>query len=330
MGGVPNPDYHLDLMKIANNFANKRRYSEAVKSYDRVLSLNPNHTDAMQNKAMCLAYDSDVHAAIEIMVRGIKLERNLTKLYHCTATWMTEVGHPEVALHLLNSSLSRYGADFKTWKRLTEVAIKYDLIKMVTDRISEGIQRCSNIPPSVTQLQSQIKESEKRTESYNKLFSAGIEAQKEGAWRKAFELFSRATKISKNNALAKINYYACNYRLGEYGLASDGIWETMHLLISPMRVMPTALLGLLSSVKIEQWDRSKSFALILARIDNPVDLPSIPVTIVDQFTIESRGVDEILVAVERLRDARRWEDSVATAINDLLDGYRKLGEALRG
>jgi tetratricopeptide (TPR) repeat protein len=326
-GGIPNPDYQTDLMTAANRLAKEDLYEDAIQTYDRVLERNPDHTDALENKATCLARAGKLGEAFAIMTRCMELEPNLRELYRRTAEWQVQAGNPRAALQVLEQTFRRNSIDFLTWRQLSEVAIEHDLVGKVEKLLREVMER---YPESdfMKVIGQHIAESQRRAASLTSLLGAAADAQRKSRWQDAFDLLTRAIDISKNNDLARLNRSVCSYRLGDYTRASDDIWSTAYL-FRGSTLWSAALIGMLSSAKAAQWERSKAFALLISgSVKHPMDLPQVPVTVTEEFSLESKGVAEITDVVTAIRDSGTCDREQLTEVDALLSQYCELGRAL--
>ena len=68
-------------LKIGVCYYDKKKLDEAIKNYDKALSLNPNLTEALFNKGICLCNLDKKKEAIEIFNKALEINQNEPELY---------------------------------------------------------------------------------------------------------------------------------------------------------------------------------------------------------------------------------------------------------
>ena len=136
-----------------------------------------------------------------------------------------------------------------------------------------------------------------------------------------------AIKTSKNNTLAHLNQVVCSYHLQNHAFVSEQTWSTLYLYRGHI-LRSAALLGLLSSVEVSNWNRGKTCARLLNSMNSHfIDLPQVPITVSEEAALEEAAVDGITGALIRLRGYCDPEE--LKAVQELLDKYSNLGNAIK-
>jgi tetratricopeptide (TPR) repeat protein len=289
-----NPEYCKDLMESAHNLHNQKKWVEAVEAYDEVLKVNPFHSMAMLNKAICLVSSREISEAIGLTQRAIEIEPNLPESYRILSSVILQTGRPEAAIEALMRTLNRFNCDPKTWETLLNIAVDYDLVDIAEEAIQE-VNRLGKNPKPFEHFQDLINKSRLRKKIYDELLAKAQEKQRKGSWPEALELCSSAIRSSKNHSWAMLNYFVCKYHLGDSREIVDDLLSRLSLWSGPALASAVSL-GMLCCDLAGNFQVAKKLALwVSSNYSHPVDIPGIPIVIYDiTAVIEERSAQPII------------------------------------
>lgn len=321
-----NFDEYEEEMIEANKAIQQDNYAGALTICDQVLALNPNHTEAIKSKSLCLFNTRHVAEAVHLMMSAIELEPNDTTTYSATARYFLAIGWPEAALNILTRTLSRYAIDFETWYQMTQIAIENDLVEEVLGFIEDGMRAIKDTEIGA-RLSQEMEQSRERSSTYQQALATAFKAQMDQHWKDGLTYCSRAVGISKRNIIARLNQAICHFHLSHMGevIAST---ERIIFELRGVRAMPAIIITFLAAAEQRQWSLAKRMALLLVSfIDNPYDLPTVPILASEEGARERGEVAPILTILKMLPRNIEFSPEEGDRLQAVVDLYMQLGEA---
>jgi tetratricopeptide (TPR) repeat protein len=274
----PGPAYHAARMARAISLLNEGRHVDAIREFDRILELNPNHNAALCNKGVCLARSGDVSGAVDLFSRCIELDANDPAPYQNAALFLSGSGRVEAATKILKKSLNRYAGDFGTWMLLIRIAIENDTLDLVHEIVESGMTLIADTEIG-GRLRPELERSRARWIRYCAALEQAIPAQMSQAWDDAVRLLDQTIPLSRRNALAELNRCICLFHKNEIEASVQGLRQCAHRL-DGNAALAAALLLLLGSADLGKWDVARGIALgFHRRVETVSQLPRIPVVV---------------------------------------------------
>lgn len=321
-----NLEFNKRLMDRAGALLGSERWAEAVEVLDDILHQNPSHSMAMLNKAVAIANLGEVWSAIQLVEQAIDVEPNFPDGYHLLSSILLRVVGPKAAIAALKRTLSRYPCDPVTCELLLRIAVDYDVVEVSRETLDEvyrlGSRPSGEHPREFVHFEKEIEDSARRLKQYSKYLTQALDAQMKASWTVALEFCRRAIDCSKNNQLARINAFACQYHLGLAETIAEELVGMLHRWDGVALAAATSL-GVLCADLAKMPMEAKRIALWIARkFDNYVDIPGIPVGVTDGGALlESRSSQPIIDALRRLEN--NCSGGEATEIAHLRSLYEK-------
>jgi tetratricopeptide (TPR) repeat protein len=88
------------------NYAAMGRYYEAISSYDRILTLDPNHVVALSNKGLVLVYIGQLSQGLSYLDRALSIDPNNDIALSNKGLVLAQLGQPFEALSYFDRALS--------------------------------------------------------------------------------------------------------------------------------------------------------------------------------------------------------------------------------
>jgi tetratricopeptide (TPR) repeat protein len=323
VGRVRDPEEYQVEMSKAGNLTSEGRDPDAVQIFNEVLAHNPNHVSAMCSKGVCLGRAGDIPGGLQLFLRCIELEPNMTVPYHNAGIFLVNSGRPEDAIQILNQALDRYAADFETWLMLVNISTEYDGTELVDDIIDWGLKLISKAKIS-EHLRARIEESMARSEHYRLAFERAVSAQSSQHWDDAMPYFEEAIAASKRNAIAQLNFCICLFHKGRIKESVQRLRTILHRIHGAPAFASGALL-LVGWAHLGEWDTVRFIALdFYRRFERPADLPRIPLLATYDCCLELPNVDRIVSTLSAIPSHLQCPASDMKAFEDLRKKYQQL------
>jgi tetratricopeptide (TPR) repeat protein len=305
--------------------------SDAASAFEEVLGLNPSHTLALSNLAICLTRLGNPVKAIPLALRSIEIEPNSIPAYLNAAQIFRQLEKGKSAVAILQQSLDRWPWHFKTFHFRMTLAQEYGLI----DLYEKGIEFCraQNQNELVQFYEDSLSALYSERENISELSNVASGLQGKGQWSQAGDLWHKITLRAKGNFLAKLNLCICKYHQGQYpeviSLApflyygGSGFQEI---------VTPLLLFALASYRSLDYKSAKQALFAIDSMVENKFDLPGIPNACIDLDgqlgMMETKDVALILECLDEL--IRRESDPESRErLGLLLQQYQEYGAALQ-
>ena len=299
LAGGTDPEYYAEDVTEGVKLIEAGQDQSAIKVFDRILARNPNHVHALVDKAICLGRTGSVLESLSLLTRCIEVEPNYTATYHRAAECNVALGRPNTALECLTATLDRYAVDCQTWRMLVKISTEFDLTGDVEGHIDAGLNLAKGTEMA-ERFRREVEASQHRAQRYSELMNEAMGAQIKKQWTKALQSLDLAIAVSKGNTLAKLNRALCLYRTGQTNdVAKEGgeIWFS--LAVAP-RLADTVLM-LLALTATGMHKAAIRLALYLDNtVENPVDLPRIPIAVTGEGVMEEASVAEIVACLSEL------------------------------
>ena len=219
-------------LKIGVCYYDKKKLDEAIKNYDKALSLNPNLTEALFNKGICLCNLDKKKEAIEIFNKALEINQNEPELYlqrgYCyffLKNYRNAIKDFNKAIELrpnFSEAYCRKGACYEALKREEDAVVEYSQAIELNDMHSAEILyqasyfltkyyknknnleknfyytiKCAQYAPAIEGAQ----------------FNAGIAFMKKNNYIEAIKYFDNVLNINRTNYTAAYNKDKCLFQL---------------------------------------------------------------------------------------------------------------------
>jgi len=110
------PDEKIEkYYHMAEKYRNRNQYHEAIKYYDMVLAINPEHIDTLNNKGLILWENCKYRLAIEHFNRILDIDPENQDVIINIAASLNRLGHREKALKMYDTLLNRDDKNSDAW-----------------------------------------------------------------------------------------------------------------------------------------------------------------------------------------------------------------------
>jgi tetratricopeptide (TPR) repeat protein len=325
---IKDPAGYEPQMNAATTAGNSGRFAEAVNLYQEVLRNNPNHTDAMINSAAFLPKIGAIGQALALLDKAKAIEPNVREVYYQIALILAWLGNPAAALATIDETLRRWKYDYESIQRQVAIAIDFDFVDVVEQRLSE-VQAWAGQLGQLAKFQAELEICRTRLAEARNLASQGAAARSNNDWGTAITCYSQAAGITKDNALYQLNEFVCRYHLGE---TVD--WKAVGSLIPrspPPANHGTVLLAALFAVRGKDWAQAGTFFGMLDQIASLWDLPGVPLGFIPAgrnawATLEEKSVKPLIELLQMLTYSGALPGSSGNAVGSLLKKYQQREE----
>jgi tetratricopeptide (TPR) repeat protein len=301
------------------------RFAEAVNLYQEVLHNNPNHAEAMINSAAFLPKVGAVGQALTLLDQAKAIEPNMREVYYQIALILAWLGNPAAAVAAIDETLRRWKYDYESIQRQVAIAVDYDFVDVAEQRLSE-VQAWAGQLGQLAKFQAELAKCRTRLAESRNLASQGAAARSNKDWNTAITCYSQASGVTKDNALYKLNEFACRYHAGE-----NVEWKAVGSLINrspPPANYGAVLLAALFAARGNELTHAGTFFEMLNQIASPWDLPGVPIAFVPAgrnlwATIEDKSVRPQIELLQMLTYSGALQGRPGNAASSLLKKYQE-------